>query len=195
MGTPRPLHVRPADGPSPAKAPPANGPTPPPATWRSARRHPRQLRPGRFQRRRRRGAALPQPAAPGAAPNATRRRHLPGRFVGGGTSAVRHVAADYGHNRRSVSAPTRHYGFARNRHLRFHPRCYYRPDEHVPTETWPAMIASVTDLARHQTGAHRTWLDPGGFSEATLGKAQIDTPRRAMGDLLGHAVRFGVAAK
>ena len=79
--------------------------------------------------------------------------------------------------------------------LRFHPRCYYRPDEHSPTETWPAMIASVTNLAGHQTGAHRTWLDPGGFSEATLGKAQIDTPRRAMGDLLGHAVRFGVAGE
>ena len=76
--------------------------------------------------------------------------------------------------------------------LRFHPRCYYRPDEHSPTETWPAMIASVTDLAGHLTGAHRTWLDPGGFSEATLGKAPIDTPRRAMGDLLGHAVRLGV---
>lgn len=79
--------------------------------------------------------------------------------------------------------------------LRFHPRCYYRPDDYSPTETWPAMIASVTDLADHLTGAHRTWLDPGGFSEATLGKAPIDTPRRAMGDLLGHAVRFGVAGE
>jgi hypothetical protein len=26
--------------------------------------------------------------------------------------------------------------------LRFHPRCYYRPDEHSPTEIWPAMIAA-----------------------------------------------------
>jgi hypothetical protein len=75
--------------------------------------------------------------------------------------------------------------------LRFHPRCYYRPDEHSPTEIWPAMIAAVTDLDCRLTGAHRTWLDPNGFSEATLGKAPIDTPRRAMGDLLGHAVRFG----
>ena len=31
--------------------------------WRSARRHPRKLRPGRFPRRRRRGATLPEPAA------------------------------------------------------------------------------------------------------------------------------------
>ena len=49
------------------------------------------------------------------------------------------------------------------------------------------MIASVTDLAGRITGAHRTWLSPDGD-----GKAPIDTPRRAMGDLLGHAVRFGV---
>jgi hypothetical protein len=69
--------------------------------------------------------------------------------------------------------------------LRFHPRCYYRPDSYSPTETWPAMIASVTDLDNRITGAHRTWLSPDGS-----GKAQIDTPRRAMGDLLGNAVRF-----
>ena len=79
--------------------------------------------------------------------------------------------------------------------LRFHPRCYYRPDEHSATETWPAMIAAVTNLSGDVTGAHRTWLDPGGFSQATLGKAPIDTPRRAMGELLGHAVRFGVAGE
>ena len=79
--------------------------------------------------------------------------------------------------------------------LRFHPRCYYRPDEHEATQTWPAMIAAVTDLSGRLTGVHRTWLDPGGFSDAALGKAPIDTPRRAMGDLLGHAVRFGVAGE
>ena len=72
--------------------------------------------------------------------------------------------------------------------LRFHPRCWYRPDEHAPTETWPAMIAAVTDLPGAITGVHRTWIAPDG-----LGKAPIDTPRRAMGDLLGHAVRFGRA--
>jgi hypothetical protein len=77
--------------------------------------------------------------------------------------------------------------------LRFHPRCYYRPDEHLPTETWPAMIACVTDLDGRITGVHRTWLDPDGFDRVRLGKAPIDTPRRAMGDLLGNAVRFGPA--
>ncbi|MGY3133737.1 hypothetical protein ACVWZM_004419 [Bradyrhizobium sp. USDA 4501] len=79
--------------------------------------------------------------------------------------------------------------------LRFHPRCYYRPDDDSPTETWPAMIAAVTDLSGNLTGAHRTWLDPDGFSETALGKARIDAPKRAMGDLLGHAVRFGVAGE
>jgi hypothetical protein len=76
--------------------------------------------------------------------------------------------------------------------LRFHPRCYYRPDEHLPTETWPAIIACVTDLDGRITGVHRTWLDPDGFDHVRLGKAPIETPRRAMGDLLGNAVRFGV---
>lgn len=75
--------------------------------------------------------------------------------------------------------------------LRFHPRCYYRPDQHLPTETWPAMIACVTDLDGKITGVHRTWLDPLGFDRIRLGKAPVDTPRRAMGDLLGNAVRFG----
>src|SRR5258708_11895980 len=72
--------------------------------------------------------------------------------------------------------------------LRFHPRCYYRPDADAPTETWPAMIAAVSDLQGHITGAHRTWLDPSGRD-----KAPVDTPRRAMGQLLGNAVRFGIA--
>ena len=47
------------------------------------------------------------------------------------------------------------------------------------------MIAAVTDLGGDITGAHRTWLDPSGED-----KAPIETPRRAMGDLLGNAVRF-----
>ena len=45
--------------------------------------------------------------------------------------------------------------------LRFHPRCYYKPDD-GPTESWPAMIAAVTDLTGRITGVHRTWLAPDG---------------------------------
>jgi hypothetical protein len=75
--------------------------------------------------------------------------------------------------------------------LRFHPRCYYWPnrDDLPGTRTaWPALIAVVTDLADQVTGVHRTWLDP-----ATRDKAPIASPRRAMGHLLGHGVRFGRA--
>ncbi len=71
--------------------------------------------------------------------------------------------------------------------LRFHPRCYYKPDD-GPTEAWPAMIAAVTDLTGRITGVHRTWLAPDGSD-----KAPVDTPRKAMGDLLGCTVRIGVA--
>jgi hypothetical protein len=74
--------------------------------------------------------------------------------------------------------------------LRFHPRCYYRPDAYAATEVWPAMVAAVTDLDGKITGAHRTWLGPDG-----RGKAPVDTPRRAIGHLLGNAVRFGVAGE
>ncbi|WP_316214557.1 toprim domain-containing protein [Bradyrhizobium sp. SZCCHNR2035] len=77
--------------------------------------------------------------------------------------------------------------------LRFHPQCFYRPEDATTVETWPALVAAVTDLDGRITGVHRTWLDPDGFDDRRLGKAPIDTPRRAMGDLLGHAVRFGIA--
>ena len=70
--------------------------------------------------------------------------------------------------------------------LRFHPSCYYKPDHDSPREIWPALIAAVTTLNGVITGVHRTWLDPSG-----RGKAPIGTPRRAMGYLLGNAVRFG----
>ncbi|APZ52308.1 DUF7146 domain-containing protein [Salipiger abyssi] len=72
--------------------------------------------------------------------------------------------------------------------LRFHPTCYWRPEGDGPTEAWPAMIAAVTDLDGKITGAHRTWLQRDGS-----GKAPLDPPRKAMGDLLGNAIRFGEA--
>lgn len=75
--------------------------------------------------------------------------------------------------------------------LRFHPRCFYRADSDAPPEAWPALIAAVSSLDDTITGVHRTWLDPGGFDAIRLGKAPVETPRRALGHLLGHAVRFG----
>ena len=81
--------------------------------------------------------------------------------------------------------------------LRFHPRCYYRATPEAQPEPWPALIAAVTDLEGRITGIQRTWLDPDGLDPLDpirLGKAPVATPRRAMGLLLGHAVRFGSSA-
>ena len=75
--------------------------------------------------------------------------------------------------------------------LRFHPRCFYRQDDDAPAGAradWPALIAAITSVDDKMTGIHRTWLDPSGRT-----KAPVETPRRAMGHLLGNAVRFGRA--
>lgn len=76
--------------------------------------------------------------------------------------------------------------------LHFHPRCWYRrsnDDRGDVPSAMPAMIAAVTDIAGNVTGAHRTWLTSDGSD-----KAPVAYPRRAMGHLLGHGVRFGIAA-
>lgn len=75
--------------------------------------------------------------------------------------------------------------------LRFHPRCFYRPNEDDVSGTpgsFAAMIAAVSDNDGVQTGTHRTWLDPTGVK-----KAEVASPRRAMGNILGNAVRLGTA--
>ena len=95
--------------------------------------------------------------------------------------------------------------------LCFHPRCFYRagPDDaDGMRDAWPALIAAVTDLDGGITGLQRTYLDPqpdmagGGSQQGSAGiaggrmaggKAPVATPRRAMGHLLGNAVRFGPA--
>lgn len=79
------------------------------------------------------------------------------------------------------------------RALRYHPYCYYHSGPGEDPETWPAMIGLVTNLKGAVTGIQRTWLDPDGFDASRLGKAPVATPRRALGKLRGHAVRFGVA--
>jgi hypothetical protein len=114
-------------------------------------------------------------SAPTGSPESARRLFAMSRSIAGT------VAETYLRNRGITAL----HGTA---NLRFHPRCYYRPDHDAPTQTWPAMIAAVTDFGGEITGAHRTWLDPSGED-----KAPIDTPRRAMGHLLGNAIRFDLA--
>ncbi|MBW4093288.1 MAG: DNA primase [Proteobacteria bacterium] len=73
--------------------------------------------------------------------------------------------------------------------LRFHPSCFYRAHDAAPREAWPALIAAVTGTDGTITGVHRTWLDRDGAA-----KAPVTAPRRALGHLLGNAVRFGMAS-
>lgn len=73
--------------------------------------------------------------------------------------------------------------------LHFHPHCFYRTETGSTDgvrDAWPALVGAVTDLDGQITGLQRTWLDPAGQS-----KALVSSPRRAIGHLLGHAVRFG----
>jgi hypothetical protein len=72
--------------------------------------------------------------------------------------------------------------------LRYHPSVYYRENEHAPLEVWPALLAAVTALDGTITGVLRTWLD-----RSRPAKAPLADPRRALGHLLGNAVRFGNA--
>jgi hypothetical protein len=69
--------------------------------------------------------------------------------------------------------------------LRFHPKCWHREEGQTKPVPRPALIAAVTDGAGVLQGIHRTWLAPDGN-----GKAAVDTQRRAMGHILGNAVRL-----
>ncbi len=52
--------------------------------------------------------------------------------------------------------------------MRFHPDCYYRADADSPTESWPALIAAVTDLEGRVTGVLRDDDPAGDHAVATL---------------------------
>lgn len=119
-----------------------------------------------------------QPQAPAlrGSPEAARRLWAMGQPIAG-TLAERYLSARGLKDLRSVSA------------LRFHPNCYYwRKDSDADgtPEAWPALLAKVTDTSGTLTGVHRTWLDP-----QTAEKAPLNPNRKAMGNLLGHAVRIG----
>ena len=121
-------------------------------------------------------AKQPQTPVARGSPEAARRLWAMGRPIAR-TLAERYLSARGLKNLQSVSA------------LRFHPNCYYwREDAEADDapDAWPALLAKVTDSAGTLTGVHRTWLDP-----QTAEKAPLDPNRKAMGNLLGHAVRVG----
>jgi hypothetical protein len=120
-------------------------------------------------------SAPARPAVPSGSPEAAQRLFASARPITGTLAAV------YLRGRGIVDAgelPA----------LRFHPRCFYRAHEGAPRETWPALLAAVTDLDGAITGVLRTWLARDGS-----GKAPLATPRRSLGSLLGSGARFGKA--
>lgn len=133
----------------------------------------------------RRFLSLPRPdsspktqSAPVGSPEAARRLFAMGQLIAGT------LAETYLRDRTII-------GLGNPPALRFHPHCYYRradPSPDAPTETWPALLAKVTDIDGTLTGVHRIWLDP-----ATGLKAPVDPPRKALGRLHGHGVRIGTA--
>jgi hypothetical protein len=121
-------------------------------------------------------AAAPRmPLAPGGSPESARRLFA-------SATPIRGTIAETYLRRRGIV------GVGDLDCLRFHPRCYYRAHDNAPRETWPALVAAVTDLDAAMTGILRTWLARDGS-----GKAPLATPRRALGCLLGSGVRFGGA--
>jgi hypothetical protein len=120
-------------------------------------------------------SAPARPPVPGGSPEAARRLFTSAEPIPGTLAAIylRHRGiADVG------DLPA----------LRFHPTCFYRAHEGAPRETWPALLAAVTDPGGAITGVLRTWLARDGS-----GKAPLATPRRSLGRLLGSGAWFGKA--
>ena len=78
--------------------------------------------------------------------------------------------------------------------LRYHPELRYREGSSV--RRFPALVAAVTGndpgsgsgAGGRLLGVQRTWLDP-----RRPAKAGVANPRKALGRIFGHAVRFGTA--
>ena len=71
--------------------------------------------------------------------------------------------------------------------LRFHPALAYRDD--AGWRRFSALVAAVTSPGGTLEGVQRTWLHP-----ARPAKAPVAQPRKALGRVHGHAVRFGALA-
>ena len=110
------------------------------------------------------------PPAPTGSPEAARRLFAAGRPLAG-TPAERYLRS-------------RGLTLVRGmRWLRYHPHCFHRSE--IADSAWPALLAAATDLSGCVQGLQRLWLT------RTGAKAPLADPRKAMGQLLGQAVRFG----
>jgi hypothetical protein len=71
--------------------------------------------------------------------------------------------------------------------LRYHPQVFLRHGEvdPDPPHRAPALLAKITDNRGQITGCARFYLDP-----STGGLAAIESPKRILGQLHGHAIRF-----
>jgi hypothetical protein len=69
--------------------------------------------------------------------------------------------------------------------LRYHPALLYRDPNSSPRRL-PALVAAVSDNNGGIRGIHRTFLDL-----ARNDKANVASPRRSLGVILGNGVRFG----
>jgi hypothetical protein len=71
--------------------------------------------------------------------------------------------------------------------LRYHPRVFLRhsTDDADPPQRAPALLAKITDNRGQISGCARVYLDP-----STGGLAAIESPKRILGQLHGHAIRF-----
>ena len=71
--------------------------------------------------------------------------------------------------------------------LRYHQRVFLRhgEDDPDPPHRAPALLARITDNRGQITGCARVYLDP-----STGSLAAIESPKRILGQLHGHAIRF-----
>src|ERR1700728_850868 len=106
------------------------------------------------------------PAVPPSGPEARRMR-----FPDGAVRA--------GYNLQTAAVPDRGLIVAVMKQNPSHAR---RPGQ-APLESWPALLAAVTDIDGNITGIQRTWLD-----SRRPDKAPLADPRRALGHLLGNGV-------
>mgnify|MGYP003113582388 FL=1 len=71
--------------------------------------------------------------------------------------------------------------------LRYHPQVFLRhgEDDRDPPHRAPALLAKISDNRGQITGCARVFLNP-----STGGLAAIESPKRILGQLHGHAIRF-----